>query len=84
MAVIGRVDNDKKLKLFYNQEKVCDIEMDNLIDKGFQPTHGLAFITYGHYGSTYFDPMNGDYLEICICDVCLASLSDKTYKGITK
>jgi len=28
MAVIGRVDNDKLLKLFYNGEKVCDIEMD--------------------------------------------------------
>lgn len=32
---------------------------------------GLAFRSYGQYGSTSFDPMNGEYLEINLCDECL-------------
>lgn len=37
-----------------------------------QPYDGLAFHTYGHYGSTYFDPMDGEtYLELSICDECV-------------
>ena len=36
-----------------------------------QPSDGTAFQSYGHYGSTVFDPMDGTYLEINICDPCL-------------
>ncbi len=45
--------------------------MGNLDPEGNQPQRGLEFISYGHYGSTVFDPMNGSYLVINICDVCL-------------
>jgi hypothetical protein len=38
---------------------------------------GIAFITYGHYGTTFFDPMNGDRLQIVICDECLKTLDKK-------
>jgi len=34
------------------------------------PSSGLAFTSDGHYGSE-FDPMNGQYLEINVCDDCL-------------
>lgn len=36
-----------------------------------QPSDGLAFSTPGAYGSTVFDPMNGEYIEINVCDECL-------------
>ena len=32
---------------------------------------GLMFQTYGHYGTTVFDPMTGEYLEIVVCDECI-------------
>ena len=32
---------------------------------------GLHFRTYGHYGSTIFDPMDGTYLDVAICDECI-------------
>lgn len=36
-----------------------------------QPAQGVEFISYGHYGSTRFDPMDGSFLALNICDVCL-------------
>lgn len=42
-----------------------------------QPVGGVAFITYGHYGSTVFDPMNGDTMQIAVCDECLKALDKK-------
>lgn len=39
---------------------------------------GLSFRTYGHYGSTIFDPMGtGEYLDIAICDLCIIKNLDK-------
>jgi hypothetical protein len=37
------------------------------------PMGGLHFITYGHYGSRVFDPMDGKgtTLDIAICDECI-------------
>lgn len=52
----------------------CGKEMANLANKGLQPKGGLAFSTHGHYGSGYFDPMDGSYLEIAICDECIEKL----------
>lgn len=53
---------------------VCKKELDNVDIGGGernQPFAGTAFISHGHYGSTSFDPMDGSYLEINVCDVCL-------------
>ncbi len=36
-----------------------------------QPYGGLGLVTYGAYGSTVFDPMNGTYLSFSVCDECL-------------
>lgn len=54
----------------------CDKSLENIIRSGYQPLNGLAFQTEGHYGSAYFDQMNGTYLEIAICDECVAWLEN--------
>jgi hypothetical protein len=58
---------------------VCDKELDNLeystrsnsTKIEVHPMDGLHFRTYGHYGSTIFDPMDGTYLDVAICDGCV-------------
>lgn len=40
-------------------------------DRGHQPSGGLSFHTYGHYGSSFFDPMDGSAIQIAVCDDCL-------------
>lgn len=51
---------------------VCAKKLKPAVDNELnQPNDGLAFCTYGHYGSTFFDPMDGSQLEINICDSCL-------------
>lgn len=51
----------------------CGKELKN-VDKTStnQPYKGLAFTSHGHYGGTLFDPMDGQFLEVNICDQCLA------------
>ncbi len=58
----------------------CGKELDNLeyttrsngTKVEVHPMDGLHFRTYGHYGSTIFDPMGtGEYLDVAICDVCI-------------
>lgn len=40
--------------------------------RDIQPYNGLHFFTYGHYGSTIFDPMGtGEILNIIVCDKCV-------------
>lgn len=36
-----------------------------------QPYGATIFTARGQFGSTIFDPMNGTYLEINVCDDCL-------------
>lgn len=63
----------------------CGKELDNLeyttrsngTKVEVHPMDGLHFRTYGHYGSTVFDPMDGAYLDIAICDECVAKNLDK-------
>ncbi len=51
---------------------VCGAELENVTDDSEnQPYEGTAFLTHGHYGSTAFDPFDGSYLEVNICDACL-------------
>jgi len=51
--------------------------MQNIAPSGVQPKDGLAFVTSGHYGSTYFDPMDGSWLEVAICDDCVKRADDR-------
>ena len=61
----------------------CDKELENVLNfhNVIQPKDGLAFVTYGHYGSTFFDPMDGTKLEIVICDECLKNNSQNFAKS---
>jgi len=63
---------------------VCHKELNNLdydMHDGkrveVHPMDGLHFRTYGHYGSTVFDPMDGTSLDIAICDHCITKNIDK-------
>lgn len=50
----------------------CPTTMLNFMgSKGHQPDNGLSFVSYGNYGSTVFDPMDGTYIQIAVCDECL-------------
>lgn len=56
----------------------CDVRLSNVMgDCDNQPIDGTAFTSGGHYGSTFFDPMDGQQIEINICDPCLVVLRDK-------
>lgn len=52
-----------------------------------QPYAATTFHSYGHYGSTTFDPMDGSFIEINVCDDCLkerASIRRVAFKKINK
>jgi hypothetical protein len=55
---------------------VCDSPLVN-IDGPNQPDNGLAFSTSGHYGTTFFDPMDDTSIEINVCDACLVKAAAK-------
>ena len=67
---------------------VCKSEVDNWDiaypeDKPqVHPIGGTVFRTYGHYGSTVFDPMDASYMEVVVCDECLKDRLDHTYTGV--
>lgn len=46
------------------------------------PIGGTAFRTYGHYGSSVFDPMDASYLDIVVCDQCLKERMVHAYEGV--
>lgn len=55
----------------------CGKELESVFPDKFQAYAGTQFVSYGHYGSTVFDPMNeSEYIEIVICDDCLLKNSD--------
>ena len=41
-----------------------------------QPHGGTTFHARGQYGSTVFDPMDSQELEINVCDPCLVKAAD--------
>lgn len=56
----------------------CDRKLSNIDAAGVQPSSGTAFISYGHYGSTLFDPMDPTtWLELAVCDECLKSAAQQ-------
>lgn len=61
---------------------VCDKELENVFEEAQnQPYEGLSFVSYGHYGGTAFDPMDGRYLEVNICDECLLKKHTNIFLG---
>lgn len=71
---------------------ICKREVENW-DEAYpedkpqvHPIDGTVFRTYGHYGSSVFDPMDASYLEVVFCDSCLKELmrNSVVYKGVNK
>lgn len=70
---------------------VCGEALRNIEETATnQPYKGTAFTTHGHYGSTSFDPMDGRYLELNLCDKCIVRLGyegkillGQSYKPVT-
>lgn len=69
---------------------VCAAKVDNWDEvypensNNVHPLGGTVFRTYGHYGSSVFDPMDASYLDIVICDSCLKNRLDCTYAGVNE
>jgi hypothetical protein len=60
----------------------CGRELYNVSDDSEnQPYNGTTFYSHGQYGSTIYDPMDGHFLEINICDFCLASHPERVLEG---
>lgn len=64
----------------------CGRELENVSAdvEGNQPYGGTAFTSHGHYGSTAYDPLDGHYIEINVCDVCLVMNRDRVREGRSK
>lgn len=59
---------------------VCSFELEDVgIDAENQPNGGLACQSHGHYGSTAFDPIDGQYIEFNVCDRCLLDRAEGGY-----
>lgn len=57
---------------------VCNLELEHVFkdlegEIHNQPSGGTTFTSQGHYGSTVFDPDDGSFIEVNICDRCLGS-----------
>lgn len=60
----------------------CGRELRNIDEAATnQPYAGTAFGSHGHYGSTIYDPMDGHYIEINVCDACLALHRERVLEG---
>jgi hypothetical protein len=59
----------------------CDKELESATENWpeeheyNQPYDGTTFISHGQYGSTVWDPFDGSYIEINVCDDCLQQLA---------
>lgn len=64
----------------------CDKSLPEVFEdrENNQPYGGTSFVSHGHYGSTIFDPMDGSFLELQICDDCLAKGKERILLGHTR
>ncbi len=57
---------------------VCGKHLVNVFeDAENQPADGLVITTHGNYGSTVFDPMDGNFLEFNVCDECIVRAGEQ-------
>lgn len=60
---------------------VCGVTPEPVEPGSNQPYAATEFQTFGHYGSTVFDPMDSDEaLTINVCDACLSERSSRVVK----
>lgn len=46
-------------------------------DSEGQPDEGVMLTSHGNYGSTVYDPMNGNFLLFNLCDDCLVAKGEE-------
>lgn len=54
----------------------CGKQLSNMLEPASvrnQPWDACTFNSYGHYGSTVFDNLDGAQIEINVCDDCLTA-----------
>lgn len=56
---------------------VCDRHTETDFGSPAQGSGATAFTTYGHHGSTSFDPMDGSMLSLFVCDPCLVQRASR-------
>ena len=57
---------------------VCGARLSNAFPSSDnQPSDATAFSSHGHYGSTFFDSLDGQQIEINVCDPCLSKNTDR-------
>lgn len=57
---------------------VCGTVLENVFEHSDnQPYAGTEFFTGGHYGSTFFDSLDGEELVINVCDSCLGERTNR-------
>jgi hypothetical protein len=49
-----------------------------------QPDDGVMCYTHGNYGSTVYDPFEGEYLSFNICDPCLVAAGEAGRLMVTR
>lgn len=54
---------------------ICGKEFESAGDS--MPYKGTMFYSDGNYGSTVYDPMDGSYIRINLCDPCLIEAGSK-------
>jgi len=59
------------LKCILCQKEMQDQASGMKGDQDPYPMGGLAFETFGHYGSSVMDSWMGTKLTVCICDECV-------------
>lgn len=59
----------------------CGKTVENVFEDAInQPYQATEFHTYGHYGSTFWDPMDEVRLVLNVCDDCLEEWSGRLAK----
>lgn len=56
---------------------ICKKQIKPLYEGEHTPEYATTFHTSGHDGSGLFDPMDGSFLQINICDNCLAAAAEQ-------
>jgi len=61
----------------------CGRELKQVVDDASenQPYLATEFKASGHYGSTAYDPMDGHYIVVNICDICLSTHPERVLEG---
>jgi len=72
----------KQLRQIWDKSEPVSESLEN------QPYNGTTFYTNGHYGSTVFDEIHGETIEINVCDTCLLDAAKEQrilyYRRITR